>query len=239
MANPQPGAQLHSSDLVFTLETRRVSVLPDRRASSLSGELRPKVVRNKTNQSMTPINSQLSLVIKCAIAVGLVAGFTGCQCCKPKKERANNDGVIEIVGPGGTSGTLIIAANIFQSSGGTQCFPTSQGWDKYYPLPKFFLGPNTTPDANSYTNANNTPSVTVQTCDPSNGTTLQTGILIQAAFNPIDKVCVTNSPACIPSPKLTIATRSLANNTKYKATVFYKSSTLGSLTNVTVNWSYP
>ena len=186
------------------------------------------------------MKSQLSFVIKCAVLAGVAAGFTGCKCCQHKQGSTDNAGAIEIINPFGNSGTIIIAANIFQgNSGSQQCFPTGQGWDKYYPMPKFFLGPNTTPDANSYTNAANIPSVTVQTCDPADGTTLETGIVIQNAFSPNDKVCATNSAACIPSTKLTKDTRSTANSTKYKATIFYKSSTLGSLTNVTVNWSYP
>jgi len=212
----------------------------DRRATSLSGELRPKGEHKKTNLYMTSMNSKLSLVVKCAVLAGVAAGFTGCKCCQHKQGPTGNAGLFEVMSTDGNSGTLIIAANIFQGNGGSQlCFPTSQGWDKYYPMPKFFLGPNTTPDANSYTNAANIPSVTVQTCDPINGTTLETGIVIQNAFNPNDKVCATNTAACAASTKLTTDTRSTANNTKYKATIFYKSSTLGSLTNVTVNWSYP
>ncbi len=196
----------------------------DRRATSLSGELRPKGEHKKTNLYMTSMNSKLSLVVKCAVLAGVAAGFTGCKCCQHKQGPTGNAGLFEVMSTDGNSGTLIIAANIFQGNSGSQlCFPTSQGWDKYY----------------SYTNAANIPSVTVQTCDPINGTTLETGIVIQNAFNPNDKVCATNTAACTPSTKLTKDTRSTSNNTKYKATIFYKSSTLGGLTNVTVNWSYP
>ena len=203
--------------------------------------MRPKGEHKKTNHKMTSMNSQLSLVIKCAVLAGMAAGFTGCKCCQTKHGPADNSGVIEVINPDGNSGSLTIGLTAFLGNGGAQqCFPTSKGWDKYYPMPKFFLGPNTLPDANCYTNASNIPSVTVKTCDPANGTTLETGIVIQNSINPNgDKTCATNTASCIPSTMLTIDSRSTANNTKYKATIFYKSSTLGSLTNVTVNWSYP
>jgi hypothetical protein len=194
------------------------------------------------------MNAKLSFIIKCSLLAGVVAAQPGCQ---SSKQTAGNfsepefvmngpgAGVIEVIPPDGNSGSLTIQVNqLGGNPGSQQCFPSGAGWDKAFSLPKFFLGPNTTPTSNSYTNANNIPSVTVSTCDPANGTQLATGIVIVKSINPLDKVCATNS-SCIVSTKLTMNTRSMANNSKYIATVFYKSSTFGSLTSVKVNWSYP
>jgi hypothetical protein len=194
---------------------------------------------------------------------GVIAGLTGCKPAKPQtsgeqpnsgqstsgqstaersiaEQRTSTPEVKEVIDPSGNSGSLSIGLNSFLSgSGSAQCFPTSQGWDKYYPMPKFFLGPNVTPAANTYTNELNIPNVTVKTCDPTNGTTLQTGILIQDAANPNDKVCVTNSCEDAGNAMLTVNRRSTQSGKKYKATIFYKSSTLDpSRTNVVVNWIY-
>src|SRR5207249_4224823 len=122
----------------------------------------------------------------------------------PEDGKVAEQHVREVIDPTGNFGTLSIGANSFlNGNGGQACFPNPP-WDKYYPLSKLFLGPNTTPSAITYTNGDNFPSVTVDTCNPTNGTTLETGIVIAAEFAPnTDKVCATNAsvPPCT-SPRL-------------------------------------
>lgn len=165
--------------------------------------------------------------VRGALRAGLIAGLTGC--------------IVFKINAAGNSGSLIVpVSSFYNGNGGQACFPTAQGWDRYYPLPRYFLGPGVTPDSMSYTNINQLSSVTVTTCVETNGTTLETGIVIYEQFNPnTDKKCATNSTACLVSTKLTVNQRSIANNKKYRATVFYKSGTLPPLTSVKINWSYP
>jgi len=177
---------------------------------------------------------------------GILAGLTGCLYItnntylqpKPDESRPRDipDGP-----PSGNSGPLPVPIGLFGSgNNGATCFPTSDGWDKFYSVPFFFVGPGVTPDSNCYTNSQQASQVTVFTCGDTNGTTLETGILIVEQFHPsTDKVCATNTPACPTSPRLTINQRAIATGKKYRATVFYKSRTLGSITNVTVFWTYP
>jgi hypothetical protein len=133
--------------------------------------------------------------------------------------------------------------SFFNGNGSQSCFPSAQGWDKYFPLPRYILGPGVTPDAQSYTNVDQLLTGTIKTCDPANLTnltSLQTGIVIYEVGHPnTDKQCATNSPSCLASSNLTIDLRTLESGKKYRATVFYKSTTLGQLTNVYVLWSYP
>jgi hypothetical protein len=151
---------------------------------------------------------------------------------------------IQIFDPGGISGSLTIGLGLggFTSgNAGQTCFPASQGWDSWFVLPRLLLGPNTAPDANSYTNSENSSQFTVKTCDPDNGQMLQTGIVIQRDIPPFQKTCYTNStvPPCT-STNLTIAVRTGTTQGKYRATVFFKSSTTNGLpSGIKVYWSYP
>lgn len=215
------------------------------------------------------MNSTSKRLLRCALLTGLIAGLTGCiviklkvNCPQPvagtEKTCAGGgkaplpepipedpwpapDGCAEVFGPAGNSGFLNIYYNSFYNgNGGQACFPTGDGWDRYFPLPRYFLGPGVTPNAQSYTNVDALFNVTVRTCAPTNGTSLQTGIVIYEEFHPsTDKKCKTTSPACLASGNLTINSRPIEGGKRYRATVFYKSSTLGSLTNVQVLWSYP
>ena len=140
--------------------------------------------------------------------------------------------------PIGDSGTLIIPTSSFLS-GSHSCFPSAQGWNKYFIITNYIVGPNTPLVPNCFTNDTNT-TVTVKTCDSANNTSVKTGIVIYNLDNPNgDKKCVTNSPACLGFTNLTINTRNITNNMYYRAVIYYKSSTLGGLTSVTVKWSYP
>ena len=131
-------------------------------------------------------------IIGCVLLAGSLAGFTsGCNsCCKPGATPGNTGGTT----PGntstnntsGSSGSLPVDIGSFSSgNNGQTCFSSADGWDKYYPLPGYLLGPGVTPPNNNpYPNPANLANVTIDTCDPLNGTTLETGVVIMYEFNP-------------------------------------------------------
>jgi hypothetical protein len=141
------------------------------------------------------------------------------------------------------SGTLTVPITQFSSGdNGQSCFPAAQGWNRYTVL-FYFLGPNVNPlpNPNTYPNPNNLNSVTLDTLDTANGTNLDTGIVILNNLNPSEKVCNDDaSPTYAYNPKLSQATFSpTGSGKKYRAGIHYKTSTLGSLTNIVIHWSYP
>lgn len=204
--------------------------------------------------------------IRSALIAGLVIGVAGCiqlkiavntpkspsvQCCDGGGEDPSARSEADLSkfpppgnypppsDPSGNVGSVNVPiGSLLDNTASTGCFRTSNGWDRYFPMPKLFCGPYTPPNSFCYSNEGNKVWLTVQTCNPSNGTTLRTGIVIANDDVPSDKKCVTNSASCIYSPRLTINKRSMANDTYYRATVFFKSATLGSLTNVVVDWLY-
>jgi len=201
------------------------------------------------------MKKNIAPLIMCAVAIVSVIASAGCmtsKCKIPASARADEhkgrvDPTVTITydssDPTPSAGTLTIPVSSFTSGNGQQnCFPYANGWNRYY-VTFYFLGPNVSPlpDPNNYPNPDNVNSVTVHTCDPLNGSTLDTGIVIMEDLDPTQKVCNNNaSPTYAPNPKLSSATFSpTKNNTKYRATVFYKNSTVGSLQNITVRWSYP
>ena len=196
------------------------------------------------------------------LCAALAAGMTllaGCCCFQKKGGCSDNDEFgydggkcdpqVRITidrndgGPTGNSGTLTIPVNSFSSgNNGQACFPSGANWDRYY-VTFYLLGPNVNPppNPNNYPNSGNLSNVTISTIDPANGTMLDTGIVIMENTNPNNKVC--NDDAIPPdalNPKLSKAKFSpTVSGKKYRVTVFYKSATLGNLTSVKVNWSYP
>jgi hypothetical protein len=148
-----------------------------------------------------------------------------------------------IIRPDATTGTLNVPVTSFSSgSSDANCFPTTQGWNKYY-VTFYLLGPNVSPlpSPNNYPNPNNLNSVTLDTMAPGNGATLDTGLLIVDNLNPNSKVCDDDaSPTYTPNPKLSKVTFTpTGTNHKYRAGIFYKSGTATGLTNIVVHWSYP
>ncbi len=151
----------------------------------------------------------------------------------------------------GNSGTLTVPIGLFTNGyGGATCFPLAQGWDRYYRVPDLFhrlaSGPGL-PTPDTYPNPGNLPRLEVDTCDTLNGPTLKTGIVILNDFLPTDKLCASNAPACSPpllNLSLTTATHTMKLTTppqtmaRYKVTVFYKSTTVGALGNITVHLNY-
>lgn len=212
------------------------------------------------------MNSKSKNCIRSAFVVGLIAGVAGCIQLKvtvippkppvidcgcgggvsqnPRPEvdppEPGPAGLSRVVrDPSGNSGSVNVPiGSLLANTASTGCFQTANNWDRYFPIRNLFCGPSTPPIAFCFTNANNKQYLTVQTCNPTNGTTLRTGIVLANDDDPSDKRCVTNSASCIYGTRLTINNRAMANDTYYRATIFFKSSTLGSLTNVVVDWRY-
>lgn len=142
--------------------------------------------------------------------------------------------------PAPSAGTInILPGSLVNNSSTTGCFPSSSGWDKYYAT-GWFLGPGGTATPNNYPNAESKSNITIDTLSAANGTGLDTGILINYEFNPNDKVCNDDVGSSIwpGNSKLSKATKPMNSKLRYRLTVFFKSSTIGSLTNIVVNWKY-
>lgn len=139
--------------------------------------------------------------------------------------------------PYGNSGSVLAQVSSFYS-GSHACFPSSAGWDRYFPMPRYLIGPGVVPNSLSYTNIDQLSQCTISTCDGANPVTLHTAVVIYEEYNPnTDRVCASNS-GC-PNTQLTVNSRSIANGKRYRATVYFKSGELGNLQNVKVNWGYP
>ena len=146
--------------------------------------------------------------------------------------------------PAVVTGSLAVPINLAQNNTGAyNCFPSSQGWDRYYLIITNFNGKSVTPNAFSFTNkVPKQTTFTVKTCNPHNGA-METGILTFDMFAPGNSslwVCRTNAGgACLDNGNLSILTRTMSNTRSYRAIVFYKSGTLGTNETVKVEFSYP
>jgi hypothetical protein len=207
------------------------------------------------------MNQPRSKIIAVALMAGVALSLAGCKCpCKKAKgsdsgeitwdpnEGGKVDPTVTITvrprdpnNPSPSYGTLAVPVTSFTSASSTGCFPSSQGWNKYY-VSFYFLGPNVSPlpIPNNYPNPDNLSSVTIDTEDPSNGTALDTGILIVDNLNPNSKVCNDDDPTYTANPKLSKATfNPTGTNRKYRVGIFYKSSTAAGVNTVLINWHYP
>jgi hypothetical protein len=142
----------------------------------------------------------------------------------------------------GNNGSLSVGISSFlNGNNGQSCFPSTQGWDKYFVIPNCYLcGANVSQQC--FANTTRVNNCIVSTCDQANVVTgagpLQTGIVIQYEFDPSDKVCATNSPTCTASSTLTTCTRAMGPSKRYRATIHYKSGTATGLSSIKVNWNY-
>jgi len=201
------------------------------------------------------MNLQTKRIIACAALIAAAAGLTGCKTTSkhhdvcylpfpwdPCETPPDEKGRI-IIRPDGNMGTLNAPVTAFSSgSSDGNCFPTTQGWNKYY-VTFYFLGPNVSPlpNPNNYPNPDNTNSITIDTMAAENGSSLDTGLLIVDNLNPNSKVCDDDaSPTYTPNPKLSKVTFTpTGTNRKYRLGIFYKSSTATGITNIVIHWSYP
>jgi hypothetical protein len=119
------------------------------------------------------------------------------------------------------------------------CFTTAQGWDGFISLPKFFEGPGGSHGFTVYPNTNGRWTLVVKTCDPLNvgGTPLQTGIVIVDLTSGASW-CQQANCTIGGQGTLTVNTITLSNTHRYKANIYFKTSTKGSLSNVMIDWSY-
>jgi hypothetical protein len=145
--------------------------------------------------------------------------------------------------PSVVAGNLNVPLNWFTpGDGGNAKFPASQGWDRYYVIITNFIGTSVVPDKYSFTNiVPKQTNFTVTTCNPHNGSSLVTGILTFRTDNPTaTELAVTNAGlACPNNQNLSTITRTMLYNKKYRAIVFYKSSTLGTNQHVRADFTYP
>ncbi len=165
-----------------------------------------------------------------AIAAAILSFATGC--CTTGKPA---DGGPERVKTG-NSGTLNILPSSFSNgNNGVACFPTTNGWDRYFTT-FYFLGPNAVPpDPNKYPNDGKYHIVTLSTDVTTNGPNLVAGVVIINNLILTNRVC---SPTTNGAPRLGTASMVMGNTNKYRATIFYKSATLGNLTNIVMTWNY-
>jgi len=204
-------------------------------------------------------------IIVLAALAGLFPALSGCHCTKTQMAQSAKSGTItdndvypyeggkidpyvKLVmlpsgGPSPSEGTLGVPITSFSAgNNGQTCFPTDQGWNKYY-VTFYFLGPNVSPppNPNNYPNPENVNSVTVDTLLSENGSTLDTGIVIMDNLNPASKVCNDDAaPVYTPNAKLSKVTFTpTGSGRKYRVGIFYKSNTAGGLSEVKIHWTYP
>ena len=208
------------------------------------------------------MNHRTNKIFTVAALAAVALALAGCKCPCAGKKTAENGGLPwdpneeskvdptvtitvhprDPMNPSPSFGTLVMPVTSFTSgTSSTGCFPSSQGWNKYY-VTFYFLGPNVSPlpIPNNYPNPDNLSSVTIDTENPTNGTALDTGIIIMDNLNPNSKVCNDDDPTYTANPKLSKATFSpTGTNRKYRVGIVYKSSTAAGVTNVLMNWHYP
>jgi hypothetical protein len=177
----------------------------------------------------------------CSTAIVLALGASGYKIAEnTRKVEAEKES--QLVWLTGASGTLGVRVTSFNSgNANNDCFPYKQGWDRYYTT-QYFRGPFTMNLSNAFPNNDNVASVTIDTLHSSNGMELVTGIVISEDGAPTNRVCATNVGSIVYSPNPNLSKASFAptqTNTLYRLTIFYKSSTAGSLDNVFFNWAYP
>ena len=140
----------------------------------------------------------------------------------------------------GSTGTLNVGATSFLNNSNSQSCFQNPPWDKYFVITNsYFCGKSVA--LQGFTNSTHETNCTMSTCDPANGTSLKTGIVIYYEFGPADKVCATNSCSITPAnTNLTTCSRSMGDTKRYRATIFYQSGSLDAgRTNIFVKWSYP
>ena len=108
-----------------------------------------------------------------------------------------------------------------------------------------FYGPNASPQVGPFQNTTGMTKLTLDTFSVDNND-VDTGIRIQKNWSPYSTLsCSNNAPdAPISQPLLskigsvTLSLNSGTTQNRYRVTVFYKSATIGSNTNITFNWLY-
>jgi len=133
----------------------------------------------------------------------------------------------------------VMATPVGDFTGGGPYNPSCGGsfdrYKTYFP----FDGPYTSPASPTYPNTSNSPNLNVTTCTNVNGATLDTAIRIQDNFGTGTERACSNDYCSLENTKLSGATfNALQTNKTYRVTIYFKGSTLGSLTTVTFLWLY-
>jgi hypothetical protein len=212
------------STVTFSVLAKHVG--PSTNALSYQWQFNGTIIAGATQSTYTKPNVQFTDAGQYAVLV------TGSQLLSTPADLA-------VFSSTGNSGSLSVGVTSFQNGNNNQaCFPSSQ-WDKYFVVPNCYLC-GASVSQQCFANTTRANTCTISTCDPANANgTLQTGIVIQYEFNPNDKVCSTNSCTGVtPATSLTVCSRTMAPSSRYRATIFYKSSTIGNLQNIIVDWSY-
>jgi hypothetical protein len=135
--------------------------------------------------------------------------------------------------PSGNGDLLSFSAGNSNTSQ-TGCYPASGGWDRYYPLPKLMLGPNTASNSMTYPNMEGINSFSITTVGIGNPAGLETAIVAYPELAPWDRTCVN-----VPLTGETLVRVPTTAGVRYKVGIFYKNNTLPPGTSINVRWAYP
>jgi hypothetical protein len=151
-----------------------------------------------------------------------------------------------------TSGTLTCAIDKASNNTEGNCFVLSNGWNKYFSITDYFVGPNVTTNgippkilARMRENPDHETNLFLTTCLATNYEQLATGIYVEL-LSGVTNHCYTNIPTCDCGPSLTTAVFTMSNTTKYEdatycVILYFKSSTTNPnhlATNICLYWAY-
>jgi hypothetical protein len=137
-------------------------------------------------------------------------------------------------------GSLGVPIGQFSSGNNTVCGDT--GFDRYKAYFPFY-GPNAVNQTAPFQNTSGSTNLDITTCTNVNGT-IDSAVRIHENWLPMnEKACNNDDASCAVSTSLctamatNLSTNPTVNNT-YRATIYYKNSTLGTNKSVTFRWYY-
>jgi hypothetical protein len=138
-------------------------------------------------------------------------------------------------------GCLAVPIGDFTSGNNTICGGT--GFDKYKVYFPFY-GPNASPQSGIFTNYSGGANLDLTTCTNVNGT-IDTAIMFQGNWLGMPQVaCNDNDTTCSTGTSLSsciginLSPNNGSTSNSYRATIYFKSATLGTNTSVTFRWYY-
>ncbi len=131
---------------------------------------------------------------------------------------------------------------IGQFSSGDNMVCGASGFDRYKVYFPFY-GPNAASQTGIFQNTSGSANLDLTTCTNVNGTTMDTAIKLQGNWSGTPQIVCNNDSTCTNNSLLSFCTTSLSTNSgsisnSYRATIYFKSATLGNNTNVTFQWYY-
>jgi hypothetical protein len=242
-----PTADLHVGSSSYLIEVgTTLQISPDSVLKSTANKGYPKgqyyqwqkdgvEIAGATNSSYVKTNVSFADVGEYVLV------FTGAY---PGKSGPIYVSVYSLFSQHSNGGALSTPIGDFTTSSSTVCAAT--GFDKYKVYFPFY-GPNANPQSGTYQNTSMSPLLDLTTCTNANKPTLDTAIKIQGNWLGMPELACTNDDAsCTNGTLLTTLTNfslstnpgPISNTNSYRATVYFKSSTLGGNTNVTLRWYY-